>query len=383
MNQKSQQNQNDRPILTEQFDTLDLTTDEGYRHALTVHTFRCEAEGGCDVEGTADAVIPYVMKNGKKVKGALFGVLQLKAEKTVYKDGVPVIEDGTVLVRERVMLRQILCRKHGEAMLDNRASALKAGFSKMEIFSLPENLEFLRNLGQKKIRRDLAKEFFLAFAMGGKTLEDGMKAGFVSALPPEGEELKPEEKTGCIPQILSVRDRLVGIVSSEHARSYMFVRRENTELFNDAGLYMYYCPLAQAKALAAERAEKTAAWKAKRAQQEADEKKRAEDRAADAAKSRNMFAGFAKMFGLKAPELDAAPKGGDRRKKERGERRDGPKPSKPEVTPEAAAQIAEELEAADTAEVPEESTLEIEEPQGSMASGPLTAPLGVLATSRK
>ncbi len=377
MKNGNQQNQNNDAIfLTPQFDQLDLATPEGYKHALTAHTFRCEHEG-CDAEGTADATLNVVYHRGKKVRAALFSTFQMKVEDTVKdrRTGNPIIDrdTGTVVTRDKVVLRQILCRKHAEM---SEPAAKKAGFQ-VKVYPLPANLDFLRRMGQDSIQRDLAKEFFLALIKGEKSIEDGMKAGFITALPPEGEETKPD-RNGDLPNILAHKGQMVGLVSGTAAKSYHNARKANTELFSQSGYYLYWCTMSQAKALAEEHAANQAKWLADQAEREADNKRRAEARAEAVAASNNLFAGLAKRFGLKAEP--SAPKGGDRRRKER-DRRDDPKSSKPEVTPAAADQIAEELSALDTEVVVPTMMIEEEEPRGSQPPT-LTASLGSLATSR-
>ncbi len=372
--------QQDVIFLTKQFDVLDLASDEGYKNALSAHTFKCEHEG-CDAEGTASDTVPAYGRDGKKVRVPLFSTFQLKVEKQLQgRDGNPVIDrdTGTVVTRQVVVLRQILCRKHADL---NEPAAKKAGFF-VQVYPLPANLDFLRRMGQEKVARDTAKEFFTAMAKGTKTVEDGLASGFILSLPPEGEETKPDEN-GELPNVLAIKGRLVGLIPVQAAKSYMAARKTDTELFNRAGLYLYWTTLAQARVLAEEHATKQAAWQAKMSGRETERKAREAEQAAAAARSQDLFAGLAAKFNLRAPE--PAPRGnGDRRSKPREKRGEPRQAKKQELPPEASAQIREELEvhAEVVATAPQVASPEVVEvePRGSQPPT-LTASLASLAVS--
>lgn len=380
--QNGNQKQNDVIFLTEQFEGLDLSTTEGYKDALTSHVYKCEQDG-CDVEGTADTTVNAHARDGRKFKAPLFYTFQMKVEKQVTdrRTGNPIIDrdTGVVVTRQVVVLRQILCKKHAEIA---EPAAKKAGFF-VQVYPLPANLDFLRRMGQERVQRDNVRDLFVAMAKGQKTLADGIKASLILSLPPEGEEIKADDN-GELPNILAIKGQLVGLVAPSDVRSYMAARKSNQELFDSAGFYLYQTPtLAMAKERADEHARKVADWKARDAVRKAEEEARAAARAEAEAQSQNIFANMAKQLGLKAPAATTAPKGGDRRKKDRDRRDSGPKPTKPEVTPEAATQIAEELMAAapDTTEVPAPEEIEVEAPRGSQPPT-LSAPIGMIAATR-
>lgn len=245
-----------------------------------------------------------------------------------------------------------------------------------ERYGLYEHLNWLRGEVASEMRGRAAVAFFLAFARGEKTLEEAFQEGFLKPLPPEGEDLPKDAKGLVTHHPLAVGVDIVGVMSHDHAEGYDARRKADEEakrLFNRAGMFLYWCSIADARKRIAE-------WSAGR-----PPKRGQPSTPVDGPKVATMASRIKRNLGLgqpmvPVPAAKSSGNGNDRRHAPRV-KRDGPKPpQRQDEAPDARAQIDEGLAEAQAAREAAKAkrAAEPEEPRGSKPSKPM-ATLGEIA----
>lgn len=326
--------------LPEDWDTIPAV----FERVLQEHIFHCEGTN-CSIKGKA------------LVKGGMLKFVKLVTIKMVTKeDGVTPERDkrtGEKIFDHQDWKRKVLCERHTrfqEEVARESTAKLPDKFRtrgdkvEVNIFTLFQNLNFLRGEIWKNKRPERVAKFFLSLTEGA-----GIEAGVaLNCIVPFDPAIPKDEAHN----YLIRGGEVIGMVMYEDRHTYNGVRCQNRAAFVRANLYLYSCSTLEyvEERLVEWRmsSDEKSATRAKRQAEAVEQGAVAKARQAEAVRRRDEDVAEALAFWVDktAPSTEEPTGGG--RKEPRGNGRKGGRadgaPKRKSSPPPAARQIAAQLD---------------------------------------